>query len=444
MPFFPFCKKSAFGCVDLQICRTFYIYICVHICVYISQGSKILRTDVENKVTNEEMKIKSKVLVPYKCKLDVADHTPEWKRMEELVDFVKYKITTREAFKKYLASSKIGAIWVTEELFSELGGLSPYLDYFPSTLKVIAVPWVGTDFIDGKLLREKDIALCNIGPNAADNVADIAVYLTLSCFRMTSFWEHCFRFANRGDIQKCRDYLGGSKHEAIPGFALIDRETGNPLSENQSFPERVSPEKSSALNLSRDFTIAGKSIDSPTGKNALILGFGSIGQAIGKRLSAGLGMNIHYHKRSGPVPTEILGYDATFHGSLDDKEVWGEADLIVMALPGNPATEDLLDRETLSKCKNGVRIVNVGRGSCVDENALLEALDSGKVNSAGLDVFKNEEEIVDPRFFQRWDVTVLPHIGSAVADIMVKQTIVTLDNIESVLIKGERGIFPVN
>lgn len=387
---------------------------------------------------------KPKVLLPYKSRQDFADDTAEWKRMEELVEFVKYQLTSEEDFKRYLPDSDISALWITEDLFIYAGGPAKYIDFFPRSLRTIVVPWVGTDFIDGSKLRgEKDIVLCNIGPNAAENVADLALYLTLSCFRMTSFWEHSFRFVNGGKVGPCREYIGGKKNSVIKGAAL-DPETGNLEIQEHVFPERLSHEQAEKVNFAKDFTLAGKTVESPTGKNALVLGFGAIGQTIGKKLHYGLGMNIHYYKRSGPLPKEYLGYPACYHGSLVDRETWGVIDLIVMALPGNNSTENLLNKEVLNMCKEGVRVVNVGRGSCVDEDALLEALDSGKVSSAGLDVFKDEQTGIDERFLKRWDVTLLPHIGSAVADIIKRQTIITLQNLESVLIKGEGGIYPVN
>lgn len=390
------------------------------------------------------MTSKPRVLITRRSKNDITDDIPEFKKMQEVVEFVYYEITTPEAFKEFLPKSEIDAFWITEELFVYLGGPSAYLDYFPQSLKLILVPWVGTDFLDAKLLKEKyNISLCNAGAVAAENVSDLAAFLTLSCFRLTSFWEHCFRFMHRGNISKCREYIGGTHHDTVPGFALVDQDhdMGRTLPYEQKFPAKVNPDK--FLNMAKDFTIAGKMLDSPTNKNALILGFGSIGQAIGKKMNAGFGMNISYTKRGGPVDEEFLGYKAKYYSSMNDEGFWSNADVIIMALPGNPDTENLINEEVLSKCKDGVRIVNVGRGICIDEDALLEALDSGKVTSAGLDVYKNEHKLVDPRFFERWDVTLLPHIGSTVVDILTRQTKATLENLESFFVKGEGPKYPV-
>ncbi|SCV05732.1 LANO_0H13960g1_1 [Lachancea nothofagi CBS 11611] len=381
---------------------------------------------------------KAKVIIPYKNRIELAEELPDWSRLNSQIEFVKYKITTQEAFRKDLKESNADCLWITDDFFAFLNGPSAYYDDFPTSLKLIVVPWVGTDFLDiSRLKREKNVIVCNIGPNAASNVAELALYLTLSCFRMTSFFEHCFRFVHTGQCFTCAEYIGGSKH-------VCQKTSGLNNSMPYPFPEKLTHEQSQNVELSKNFTIAGKSVNSPSGKTALILGFGYIGQAIGKKLHYGLDMKIAYHRRSGPVSKEVLGYDAEYCKSLEDQSTWTKADVIVLALPGHSSTNDIINRKTLGFCKDKVRIVNVGRGSCIDEDALFEALESGKVCSAGLDVYKNEDTKVDARFFERWDVTLLPHIGSAIAEMISRQTLITLQNIEDVLLKDGRGVYPVN
>lgn len=390
-----------------------------------------------------EVMPKPKVLIPYQHALDVADHIPEWDQLSQVVEFVKYKITDVDEFKRYLAESSIQGFWITDELFSAVGSPSELWDYYPDTLKVMVIPWVGHDFIDGRRLRdEKGVVLCNIGPNAGSSVADLAVHLTLSCFRLTSFWEHCLKFAVNGRVLESRKYLGSDSTELWQSEQGPTNDGGTRDVTEFQYPKvaDISDDK----NLSRQFTVGNKIVDTPSGKTALILGFGNIGQSIGKRLVCGFDMKVKYTKRSGPLPRELLGYDAEFCSDLKDAKVWSDVDLIVLSLPGNPHTDNLINSEVLEKCKDGIRIVNVGRGSCIDEDALVEALNSGKVNSCGLDVFKDEMTQVRPDLLMRFDVTALPHIGSTVETLMIRQTAVTLQNVESVLVKGEGGIFPVN
>lgn len=389
---------------------------------------------------------KPKVLIPYSHQWDVADHTPEWKELSKKIDFIKYKMTSRQDFQEFFPGSKIDCLWITDEFVEVLGGPKPFWDFYPDTLRAIVVPWVGCDFIDGeKLRKEKNITLCNIGPNASENVADLAVFLLLSCFRMTSFWEHCFRFSTKGKVAETRKYVGGIKTEPFD-MHLKKGDSGSSMTTSHSyqFPELLNSNERSKLNMSKDFTIGGKLVQSPMGKTALILGFGAIGQAIGKRLKLGFGMQVHYYKRSGAVSKDLLGYDATYHDSLESSETWKIADVIILALPGVASTYNIINEKTLAMCKDGVRIVNVGRGSCIDEDALLNGLDSGKVTSCGLDVFKDEQTGIKEEFLQRWDVTLLPHIGSAVAEFMVRQTLITLENIQNIFIDGEDGKHSIN
>lgn len=386
---------------------------------------------------------KPRVLIPYQHKLDVADHIPEWDQLSQEIEFIKYKITDVDEFKRYLAESSIQGFWITDELFSAVGSPSELWDYYPDTLKVMLIPWVGHDFIDGRRLREeKGVILCNIGPNAATSVADLAVYLTLSCFRMTSFWEHCLKYAVNGKVLETRKYLSSNSTELWESEQSAVNDSND--HEIVKFQYPTKSDVNDGKNLSRHFTVGNKVIDTPSGKTALILGFGNIGQSIGKRLACGFDVKVKYTKRSGPLPKEFLGYDAEFYPDLQDEKVWNDVDVIILSLPGGDRTDNLINSEVLGKCKDGVRIVNVGRGSCIDEDALVEALNSGKVNSCGLDVFKDEMTQIRSDLLMRFDVTALPHIGSAVESLAITQTAVTLQNAESVLVKGEGGIFTVN
>lgn len=397
-------------------------------------------------MTNTEITKKPRVLIPYLNQWDVADHTQEWQKLSKEVSLIKYKIEDVRVFEQFLQGSEIDCLWVTDDFVEHLGGPAAFWDFYPSSLKAVVVPWVGCDFIDGRRLRkEKNIILCNIGPNASNCVADMAMFLVISCFRLTSFWEHCFRFFTNGSVPDTRRYIGGEGKTTFGIKALpSDGSISSALHSSYELPKAAHPDEIATLNLSKNFSIGGKSVDSPADKNALILGFGSIGRTIGKRLSAGLGMNIHYFKRSGPIPECNLGYNAKFWHDINAPETWAIADIIIISLPKDPSTDNIINEKTLKMCKDGVRIVNVGRGSCIDEDALIKALDSGKVTSCGLDVFKNESTAIRQDLLSRWDVTLLPHIGSTVSDMMISQTLITLENIKSILLNGKEGVYPIN
>lgn len=400
---------------------------------------------------------KINIIIPYRLQWELDDTLPLWKDLEEHhnINFVRYKITTGEDFRKWLSTSNCHGVWMTEEFCSILGGPSPFLKDFPSTLRVMLVPWVGVDYVlssqEIKWLREeRNCLVVNVGPNAADSVCELAIHLVTSVFRMTSFWEYLIKFVEYGKISNCRDYLGTNLTD-IHNLEFVCKNGSEETTNLYKFPQKLKLQEATGdddeqevANVVQNFKVGGKHIISPMKKTVLILGFGSIGRTIGYRLNRAFDMKIQYYKRSGPIPREKLGYDAEYLPNLKDPKTWNQADIIMLALPGNDSTNDIINDHTLSMCKDGVRIVNVGRGNSIDEIALLKALDNGKVASCGLDVFKDEATgNIKKELLQRWDVTALPHMGSAVTDMMSLQTLVTLQNIEDIFVKNGKGVYPV-
>lgn len=394
-----------------------------------------------------------KIVVPHKLQWELDDTLPLWKELEEKhnVEFIRYPITTPEAFKEWVQTSELNGIWMTEEFCSLIGGPSPYLDYYPDTLKVMLIPWVGTDYVLSRdqirsIREKKGIFTVNVGPNADNSVGEMAIYLLLNCFRMASFWEYELKFAEYGNIGNCRDYLGSEITDIEELSTKVINSDGSSQINPYKFPKKlVHDPNGKIVDVVKNFKVGGKMITSTIGKKCLILGFGAIGQKIGQRLHYGFDMDIFYYKRSGAMTREQLGYDATFVDDIkNNSKAWSEVDCVVLALPGGTSTDNIINSQTLSWCKDGVRIVNVGRGNAIDEDALIEALDSGKVASAGLDVYKNEGSgYINKKLLERWDVTALPHMGSAVQDMMTLQTLVTLENVKNIFVDGGEGKHPV-
>ena len=140
------------------------------------------------------------------------------------------------------------------------------------------------------------------------------------------------------------------------------------------------------------------------GKTMGVIGYGRIGRLVGEKAQA-LGMNVlSYVNRHKPEGCEC----ETMHFVTPD-EVFAQSDIIVLCAPG--AGKPIVDAESLAKMKDGVVIINVSRGANVDEAALLEALNSGKVKAAGLDVWLSEK---DPNWAlaQHPAVSCTPHIGA--------------------------------
>jgi glyoxylate reductase len=138
------------------------------------------------------------------------------------------------------------------------------------------------------------------------------------------------------------------------------------------------------------------------GKALGILGMGRIGQAVARRARA-FGLSIHYHNRQ----TEL---GATFHPGLD--EMLGAIDILTIHTPLNADSRDLIDRRRIGLLRPHVYLINMSRGGIVDEDALVEAIEAGRLAGAGLDVWRFEPEI-DPRLLALPNVVMTPHMGSA-------------------------------
>lgn len=142
------------------------------------------------------------------------------------------------------------------------------------------------------------------------------------------------------------------------------------------------------------------------GSTVLIAGLGGIGQQVAKRCKA-LGMTVLGVKRR---PDAVENVDEVH--ALDDLEsIVGRADHLVLTLPGTAQTEKLIGTRILSLAKPGVTIVNVGRGTVIDEDALVDALRSGQVGFAALDVFAVEPLPSDSPLWDLENVLVSPHSG---------------------------------
>jgi phosphoglycerate dehydrogenase-like enzyme len=143
------------------------------------------------------------------------------------------------------------------------------------------------------------------------------------------------------------------------------------------------------------------------GRRMVVLGVGGIGRAVGRKADA-LGMRIRgVGRRTRPnddVFGVVLGADE-LHAAL------GWADYVVNALPGTPETRQLVDARAFAAMRPGARFLNVGRGSTVDEEALVEALRAGRLSGAALDVFEHEPLPADSPLWDLPNVVVFPHMS---------------------------------
>ena len=165
------------------------------------------------------------------------------------------------------------------------------------------------------------------------------------------------------------------------------------------------------------------------GKTIGILGMGRIGYAVAKRAHFGFDMNVIYYNRSAkPEAEQQLNARRC---SLD--EVLAEADFVCNVLPLMPETRHIINRESLAKMKPSAFFINGGRGASVDEAALVDALKSGVIKGAGLDVFETEPLPVSSELLSLPNVVALPHIGSATHETRYEMSKMAVENLLAAL-----------
>ncbi len=231
-------------------------------------------------------------------------------------------------------------------------------------LEIISVNGVGYDGVPLDYCRARRIRLTNTPDVLTDDVADIAVALVLMCSR-------------------------GLVH-------------ANRLLHADRWSEGTS-------------TLTTK----VSGKRAGIIGLGRIGKAIAARLMA-FGMSIGYHGRNA----QSVPY--AFHYSLHELAAW--SDYLIVACPGGDGTRHLIDATVLRALGEKGTLINIARGSIVDESALIAALRDGVIKGAGLDVFEHEPQV--PAGLQTFpQVVLLPHIGSATRETRGQMAQLVIDNL---------------
>jgi D-3-phosphoglycerate dehydrogenase len=142
-----------------------------------------------------------------------------------------------------------------------------------------------------------------------------------------------------------------------------------------------------------------------------IVGFGRIGQLVAQR-ARGFGMRV---LAFDPFVSAERYRELGVEKAADSDEIYAQADFITVHLPKTPETEGWLDAQAFAKMRDGVRILNVARGGLIDDAALKDALDSGKVGGAALDVFP-AEPMTDYPLFGYPNVVVTPHLGASTAE----------------------------
>jgi lactate dehydrogenase-like 2-hydroxyacid dehydrogenase len=233
----------------------------------------------------------------------------------------------------------------------ELGASAELMVALPA-LEIVSCYGVGTDAINLAYARDHKIRVTNTPDVLNDDVADIAIALLLATARQVPQGDHFVRSGQWGKVP----------------MPLVTRVSGKRLG---------------------------------------IVGMGRIGQAIAQR-AAGFGCTISYFAR-----TERPSLNYTFVADLLD--LAAQSDFLIVIVPGGEATKNIINAEVLRALGPDGMIVNVSRGTTMDETALIEALQKRTIKAAGLDVFWNEPNI-NPAFFGLDNVVLHPHHGSGTVE----------------------------
>lgn len=176
------------------------------------------------------------------------------------------------------------------------------------------------------------------------------------------------------------------------------------------------------------------------GKTLGLVGLGRIGGRVARIMGAGVGMRVLvYDPYTSPERAAAMGVELA--PSLAD--VMRQADVLSIHCPLTPATQGLVNREAIGLMKPGALFINCARGAVVDEAALIDALQSGQLGGAGLDVFDPEPALSTNPLFRMPNVVVTPHIASLTGDALREMVMGVMEEVLTVL-RGEHPRWLVN
>ncbi|KYG69226.1 D-glycerate dehydrogenase [Bdellovibrio bacteriovorus] len=249
-----------------------------------------------------------------------------------------------------------------------------FIKQLPSQVQIIATSSVGFEHIDVEAAKKRRLQASNTPDVLTDCTADLTLLLLL------------------GASRRAREYVH-----------VIEKGWTKPMAQNELLGVKLS------------------------GRTLGILGMGRIGQAVAQRARA-FGLKILYHNRKR-LSTELEN-GATYFKTFE--EMLPHCDIVSLHAPATNETKNIINEKTLQIMKAQSILVNVARGSLVDETALLKALDSGKIFAAGLDVFQNEPS-PNNQLVTHERVFPTPHMASATIETRTDMGLRALENVERVL-----------
>ena len=167
-----------------------------------------------------------------------------------------------------------------------------------------------------------------------------------------------------------------------------------------------------------------------TGSTLGVIGMGRIGKAIARRCNLGFDMPVYYYNRS--KVTDLKLKNCYQVDSLD--ELFGKADVIVIAVPGGPETYHLIDKKAFAKMKSSSILINIARGEIIKESDLIDALQKKEIGGVGLDVYEFEP-LISPQLVDLENAVLLPHLGTAALSVREEMGLIALKNIIDILLE---------
>lgn len=302
--------------------------------------------------------------------------TEKWNKLKDIATVVDCESQNRAEFLSDLKTKYNNVTHVVRTFPSveQTGRFdSEIISALPDSVVAVSHNGAGYDQVDPQPLTDRNIQLSNVTEPVEAPTALTAVYLTLAAMR---------------------NYQIGHN-------ALVRGEWTN-------------PDIGRGAKLGKD----------PEGQTVGILGMGGIGRAIRDRLQPFGFERIIYYNRSRldselEKGAEYVGFD----------ELLAQSDVLVVSVPLNAKTHHLINREVISKMKDGVIIINTARGAVIDEKVLTEELKNGKIGAFGADVFEHEPE-VPKELYEMPNVVSLPHMGTWTTQALKNMEDFTVANVE--------------
>ncbi|KAE9972580.1 hypothetical protein BLS_002221 [Venturia inaequalis] len=328
------------------------------------------------------------------CGDDIRWNHELYTKIADKFTVVRSHSMKREDFILALKEHKFGDFVAIYRPFWNTGGEmgkwdEELISLLPPTCKIYASAGAGFDWVDTKALGQRGIIYCNSAPACTESVADAAIWLILSGFRKFTWSAMAARSLDTAKFTDAHQNIAAVTHN-------------------------------------------------PAGHSLGIIGLGKIGYRIAQKAKLAFGMRILYNDVRRFDEEVEKGVEAVYYEKLDD--MLKDADCVVLATPF--VSNKVMDTEKFAKTKKGSIFINIARGKLVDEDALIESLESGHLAFAGLDVHYDEPN-VNPRFSDMMNVEVLCHTAGASVESHMGFEKIGMENILSFFETG-KAMTPVN